>query len=96
MYGACMGRFTIEIDDGLIAAVMDGFGARTAQEAVDLALRRAVGPRPDRDLLLSRHGTGWDGDLEEMRGPRFTDVFGVGEPGSDDNGGQEEDRPRPA
>ncbi|MDA2803005.1 type II toxin-antitoxin system VapB family antitoxin [Nocardiopsis suaedae] len=39
-----MRRIDIGIDDDLIAAATDEFEVRTEREAVDLALRRAVGP----------------------------------------------------
>jgi len=62
-----MARTNIELDDELIAEVMRRFGARTKREAVDLALRRLVGPALTVDLLHSVTGIGWDGDLDDMR-----------------------------
>lgn len=38
-----MSRTNIEVDDDLVIAAMDTFDVRTEREAVDLALRRAVG-----------------------------------------------------
>lgn len=64
----CMTRTNIDIDDELIDRVMKKFGVKTKREAVDLALRRAAGPAklaPDEILALA--GTGWDGDLDEIR-----------------------------
>ncbi|MGH3328127.1 MAG: type II toxin-antitoxin system VapB family antitoxin [Streptomycetales bacterium] len=65
-----MSRTNIEIDDELIGEAMQRFGLRTKKEAVDLALRRLVGPPLTPDFLLSLRGIGWRGDLEEMRASR--------------------------
>ena len=64
-----MSRTNIEIDDELIASVMRRYNLRTKREAVDYALRE-VAPRPlTREEFLAFEGSGWDGDLEEMRQP---------------------------
>jgi Arc/MetJ family transcription regulator len=62
-----MSRTNIDIDDVLVATVMRRYGLRTKKEAVDLALRRLVGPVPTREELLALEGSGWDGDLDELR-----------------------------
>lgn len=62
-----MSRTNIDIDDELVATVMRRFGLRTKKEAVDLALRRLAGPVPTREELLALEGSGWDGDLDELR-----------------------------
>lgn len=62
-----MARTNIDIDDALVATVMRRYGLRTKKEAVDLALRRLVGPVPTREELLALEGSGWDGDLDELR-----------------------------
>lgn len=62
-----MSRTNIDIDDELVATVMRRFGLRTKKEAVDLALRRLAGPVPTREDLLALEGSGWDGDLDELR-----------------------------
>jgi Arc/MetJ family transcription regulator len=62
-----MTRTTIDIDDQLVETVMRRFGARTKREAVDLALRRLVGPPLDADLVARVRGVGWAGDLDAMR-----------------------------
>lgn len=62
-----MTRTNIEIDDTLIAEVMRRFSLSTKREAVDFALRRLVGPAMDRDEMLAMEGSGWDGDLDELR-----------------------------
>lgn len=62
-----MSRTNIDIDDVLVTTVMRRYGLRTKREAVDLALRRLVGPVPTREELLALEGSGWDGDLDELR-----------------------------
>ena len=63
-----MGRTNIDLDDDLVAEVMRRFGVGTKKDAVDLALRRLVGPPVDVSFMLSLEGIGWDGDLDAMRG----------------------------
>ncbi len=62
-----MGRTNIDLDDELVAVVMQRHGLRTKKQAVDLALRRLAGPRLTPSFLASLEGVGWDGDLQEMR-----------------------------
>lgn len=69
-----MTRTNIDIDDELIAEAMRRYGLKTKKEAVDLALRRLVGPRLTRDFLKSLRGIGWDGDLESMRTSRVEEI----------------------
>jgi Arc/MetJ family transcription regulator len=66
-YGCCAGRTTIDIDDALVEQVMHRHGLRTKREAVDLALRRLVGPPLTPDFLAGLRGIGWEGDLDQMR-----------------------------
>lgn len=67
VYGVCMSRTNIDLDDALVAEVMRRFGVSTKKEAIDLALRRLVGVPLSRDFLLSLEGIGWEGSLEEIR-----------------------------
>jgi Arc/MetJ family transcription regulator len=60
-------RTNIDIDDELVAEAMRKYGLRTKKEAVDLALRRLVGPRLSPEFFESLEGVGWDGDLDAMR-----------------------------
>jgi Arc/MetJ family transcription regulator len=46
---------------------MHRHGLRTKREAVDLALRRLVGPPLTPDFLAGLRGIGWEGDLDQMR-----------------------------
>lgn len=62
-----MARTNIEIDDRLVDAAMRRYGLPSKRAAVDLALRRLVGDAMDRDEALAMEGTGWDGDLDDLR-----------------------------
>lgn len=61
-----MARTNIDIDEEACAAVMRRFGCTTKREAVNLALREAARAMT-LDEALAMEGTGWDGDLEEIR-----------------------------
>ncbi|QGK71114.1 type II toxin-antitoxin system VapB family antitoxin [Allosaccharopolyspora coralli] len=63
-----MTRTNIDIDDELIANVMDRYRLGSKREAVDFALRRVARPRLTTEALESLHGIGFDLDLEELRG----------------------------
>lgn len=74
VYALCMSRTNIDIDDELVAEAMRKYGLRTKKEAVDLALRRLVGPRLSPEFFESMRGIGWDGDLDEMRESRVQEI----------------------
>ncbi|KYH43490.1 type II toxin-antitoxin system VapB family antitoxin [Branchiibius sp. NY16-3462-2] len=61
-----MTRTNIDIDDALVSEAMRRYGLTTKKAAVDLALRRLVGPMT-REEALALEGIGWEGDLAEMR-----------------------------
>lgn len=61
-----MARTNIDIDDELVAAAMRRYGLRTKKEAVDLALRRLVGPVMSVEEMRAMRGSGWDGDYEAL------------------------------
>lgn len=69
-----MGRTNIELDEDLVREVMRRFGLSTKREAVDLALRRLVGPPLTPAFLSGLEGIGWEGDLDRMRGSGVDDV----------------------
>ncbi len=62
-----MTRTNIDLDDELVDRVIRKYGLKTKKEAVDFALRRAAGPKVTPEEILSLEGTGWDGDLDEIR-----------------------------
>ncbi len=63
----------IDVDDDLVERVMSRYGLRTKREAVDFALRRLLVEPMTKSQVLAMQGSGWDGDLDELRsgtGPR--------------------------
>ena len=69
VYLAAMTRTNIEIDDVLVDRAMRLYRLRSKREAVDLALRKLVGEPMGREEALETEGTGWAGDLGEIRFP---------------------------
>ena len=67
VYGWRMGRTNIDIDDELCRRMMERQHLDTKREAVNLALRHVAGEPLGLDEARSMRGTGWDGDLDEMR-----------------------------
>ncbi len=63
-----MARTNIDIDEDLIARAMQSHGLRTKRETVDLALRRLVTEPMSLEEALAMRGSGWGGDLDEIRG----------------------------
>ena len=64
-----MGRTNIEIDDELIERVMRRYRLPSKRAAVELALQRLAGEPMSREEALDMEGTGWPGDLDELRAP---------------------------
>jgi Arc/MetJ family transcription regulator len=62
-----MARTNVDVDDELVARVMRRYGLATKRAAIDLALRRLDLEPMSSDEALAMRGTGWDGDLEELR-----------------------------
>jgi Arc/MetJ family transcription regulator len=69
VYAIPVTRTNIEIDDDLIGRAMRLYRLPSKREAVDLALRRLVGEPVSREEMLAAEGTGWAGDLAEIRAP---------------------------
>lgn len=70
-----MARTNIDIDDELIERAMERYQLRTKKEAVDLALRCLVGDVMTREEALAMRGSGWDGDLDEIRGKMVIETW---------------------
>lgn len=70
VYSRCMARTNIDIDEDACREVMDRYQLATKREAVNLALRRLVGEALDLDDARSLRGSGWEGDLADMRASR--------------------------
>ena len=62
-----MSRTNVDVDDAVIARVMRRYGLRTKRAAIDLALRRLDLEPMDRTEALAMRGSGWEGDLDELR-----------------------------
>jgi Arc/MetJ family transcription regulator len=68
-----MGRTNVVIDEELISRVMSTYRLPTKRAAVDFALRSVLGSR-ERRHMLELEGIGWDGDLDELRRARPSDL----------------------
>lgn len=66
-----MARTNIDIDEGACALVMRRYGLRTKREAVNFALNELATELTLDDARALR-GSGWDGDLDELRGDRVS------------------------
>ena len=66
-----MSRTNIDLDDDACREVMRRYGLRTKRDAVNYALRQlAAEPMGLADARAMR-GSGWDGDLSQMRTSRL-------------------------
>lgn len=65
-----MARTNIDIDEQACQAVMTRFGLKSKREAVNHALRLVAGEALDEAHARALRGSGWDGDLDEMRATR--------------------------
>jgi Arc/MetJ family transcription regulator len=67
VYDLAVTRTNIDIDEQLVDRAMRLYRLHSKREAVDLALRRLVSEPMSRDEALAMRGTGWGGDLNEVR-----------------------------
>ncbi len=65
-----MARTNIDIDEDACRLVMERFHLTSKRDAVNLALRRLAAEPLDLDAARRLRGSGWDGDLDEMRSSR--------------------------
>lgn len=65
-----MARTNIDIDDEACQRVMDRYHLRSKRDAVNVALRIVAGEVLDVEQARRLRGSGWDGDLDEMRAGR--------------------------
>jgi Arc/MetJ family transcription regulator len=65
-----MSRTNIDIDDDACRAVMMRYRLESKREAVNLALRRLAAEPLDLEAARQLRGSGWDGDLDELRAGR--------------------------
>jgi Arc/MetJ family transcription regulator len=66
VYCGVVTRTNIEIDDELVERAMRIHRLRSKREAVDLALRKLVSGMSRKEMLAAE-GSGWGGDLDEIR-----------------------------
>ena len=65
-----MARTNIDIDDAACRVVMDRYGLNTKREAVNFALRLVAAEPLGLEEARNMRGSGWDADVEEIRGSR--------------------------
>lgn len=70
MYPWCITRTNIDLDDDACQAVMDRYHLASKREAVNYALRLVASEALAIDDARALRGSGWDGDLDEMRASR--------------------------
>ncbi len=70
VYRWCMSRTNIDVDDDACQQVMDRYHLRSKREAVNFALRLVAGEALDVEQARLLRGSGWGGDLGEMRASR--------------------------
>jgi Arc/MetJ family transcription regulator len=66
----CMSRTNIDIDEKACDVVMQRYQLPTKREAVNFALRTLAGEPLSLEKARRLRGSGWDGDIEEMRSAR--------------------------
>lgn len=67
-----MSRTNVNIDDEACAEIMRRYRLTSKREAINLALRALAAEPLDIDDAKQLRGSGWDGDLDEMRSGRST------------------------
>ena len=65
-----MARTNINIDDDACQKVMDRYHLSSKRDAVNYALRLVAGEALDLEAARDMRGSGWEGDLDEMRDSR--------------------------
>ncbi|MDE0110628.1 MAG: type II toxin-antitoxin system VapB family antitoxin [Bryobacterales bacterium] len=58
----------VDVDDEACAAVMRQYSMATKREAINFALRSLASEPLSLDEARQVRGSGWDGDLDKMRG----------------------------
>ena len=65
-----MARTNVDLDESAVEAVMTRYHFATKKEAVNFALRTLAAEPMSLDEARGMEGSGWDGDLAEMRESR--------------------------
>ena len=63
-----MARTNVDVDDEACAEVMRRYRLTTMREAVNFAVRSLAAEPFSLEEAHRMRGSGWDGDLDEMRG----------------------------
>jgi Arc/MetJ family transcription regulator len=65
-----MARTNIDIDESAVEAVMARYHLTTKKDAVNFALRALAAEPMPIERARAMRGTGWEGDLDELRETR--------------------------
>ena len=65
-----MSRTNIDLDDAACSTVMARYHLASKREAVNYALRLVAGEALDLEDALALRGSGWEGDLDDLRASR--------------------------
>jgi Arc/MetJ family transcription regulator len=65
-----MARTKVDLDDDACRTVMERYQLSTKRDAVNFALRILAGEPLDLEAARALRGSGWDGDLDDMRSAR--------------------------
>lgn len=71
VYLWCMARTNIDIDDVACETVMRRYNLASKRDAVNFALRTVAAEALDVDQARGLRGSGWEGDLDELRASRL-------------------------
>ncbi len=72
VYDGCMSRTNVDIDDEACAEVMRRYRLATKREAVNFALHTLAAEPLSVEEARQLRGSGWEGDLDELRSGRST------------------------
>ena len=72
VYDRCMSRTNVNIDDEACAEVMRRYHLTTKREAVNFALRTLAAEPFGVEEARRLRGSGWEGNLDELRTSRST------------------------
>ena len=70
VYHWCMSRTNIDLDDDACRCVMERYHLPTKRDAVNFALRTVAGEPLSVDEARRLRGSGWEGDLDDLRTSR--------------------------
>jgi len=70
VYRLCMARTNVDIDDEACATVMRRYRLATKRDAINFALRTLAAEPLGLDEARKLRGSGWVGDLDEIRSHR--------------------------